>query len=71
MGPWLAQIRRRVYLGPLWYDDTVNDVVPVPAGRAVSLLVEDDKDLDLGDMLLSRNSEVRASLCVDFTAIQT
>lgn len=53
------------------HEDTVDDVVPFAARRAVSCLVEYDKDLSFGDILLSRNANVRTSLFVSFTTTHT
>lgn len=51
--------------------DTVENDVPGVTGSSVSGLIEDDDDWNLGGILLSRNTDVLASLRVDFRAIQT
>lgn len=53
------------------YGDSFDDVAPATAGSGVSSFVEDDDDRKLGDILLSRNADLFASLCVEFTAIHT
>lgn len=51
------------------YGDVVGDVFRDAAGCFVSGRVEDDDELNLGSILLSRNDDVRTSLLVDFMAI--
>lgn len=53
------------------YGDTFDDVALVAAGSGVSGLIEDDDDWNLGEISLSRNANVRASLDVEFRTIQT
>lgn len=53
------------------YGDTGDNKVPVAPGSSVSGLVDDEGDWNLGEVLLWRNTDVRASLRVSFTAVQT
>lgn len=46
-------------------------MAPVIADTGVPGLVMDDEDWDLGFIMLFRDSDVCASLCFDFNAIQT
>lgn len=50
------------------YADTRHDAARVVAGSSLSVLAQDDEDWNLSDVPLSRNVDVCASLCVDFTA---
>lgn len=51
------------------YGDTIDDVVSVVAVSLESALLEEDDDWNLGEISLSRNDDVHASLRGDFTAI--
>lgn len=53
------------------YGDTMDDVAPVEDDRAVSGLVEDNGDWNLGEIPISRREKVCTSLRADFTIIQT
>lgn len=45
------------------YSDTVNNVALVAAGIGVYSLIKEVHDWGLGDILLSRNADVRAAPC--------
>lgn len=53
------------------YGNTVDDVALDVAGSSVSGLVDDNEDWNVGEIQLSKNADARASLLVDFMAIQT
>lgn len=52
------------------WGDVLNDVVLVDTGSGVSDLFEEDDQLHMGDILLSSNVDVHASLGVYFMAIK-
>lgn len=53
------------------YGGTIDDAALFADDSGVSGLADDDHDCNLGNNPLSRNADVRASLRVDFMAIQT
>lgn len=55
----------------IMYGNTVDIDAPVATGSSVSCLVEDDDHYDLGAIPLSWNTDVRMSLQIEFTVIQT
>lgn len=53
------------------YADAVCEVQQVEAGSGTAGVVEDDKDWDLGDIPLSKDADLHASLLVDYAVIQS